>query len=180
MLSNRYQSEGWGGQDFEKPSLNITKKRYHKIRMYNNVKSWLYYPHDNTCCTKNWIVTPVLRDHLWNKQTKTDALFVWHASFSFIGWPSTISHLFSDIFFYYILTVVFVMTDCNIFTLYLYQWTFMDEWFLVIIQVWFLLWKFHDYWRGKKSIILIINYITRVRNNRNFIKWNIIKHSLRN
>ena len=28
-----------GGQDFEKPSLNITKKRYHKIRMYNNVKS---------------------------------------------------------------------------------------------------------------------------------------------
>ena len=88
-----------GGQDFEKPSLNITKKRYHKIRMYNNVKSWLYYPHDNTCCTKNWIVTPVLRGHLWNKQTKTDAIFVWHASFSFIGWPSTINHLFSDIFF---------------------------------------------------------------------------------
>ena len=108
-----------------------------------------------TCCTKNWIVTPVLRGHLWNKQTKTDALFVWHASFSFIDWPSTINHLFSDIFFYYILTIVF-MTDCNIFTLYLYWLTFMDEWFLVIIQVWFLLWKFHDYWWGKKNIILII------------------------
>ena len=61
-------------------------------------------------------------------------------------------------FFYYILTIVFIMTDCNIFTLYLYWLTFMDEWFLVIIQVWFLLWKFHDYCRGggKKSIILII------------------------